>query len=163
MAEIMKSLAVDVTADVPCTLYYACKAIETKEGEVRRSTGWDTFLQVVINAGMQVSETWPMRTERPRQTRSIGSNALASSVSPRWLRRPGPSALAYLLYQKADDKKWANEALAYNTLISAWPALRVGAATHADTPPGPSTKPCCDRIEPRHIHHQIAEAHQTLL
>ena len=45
--------------------------------------------------------------------------------------------LAYLLYQKANDKKWANEALAYNTLISAWPTLRVGAATHADTTTGP--------------------------
>ena len=64
MAEFMKSLAVDVTADVPCTLHYACKAIETKEGEVRRSTGWDTFLQVVINAGMQVRRYWCATADR---------------------------------------------------------------------------------------------------
>ena len=37
--------------------------------------------------------------------------------------------LAYLLYQKADDRGWAQEAGAYNGLITAWPNLRTGAAT----------------------------------
>ena len=35
--------------------------------------------------------------------------------------------LAYLLYQKANDKGWAAEAGAYNGLITAWPNLRTGA------------------------------------
>ncbi len=39
--------------------------------------------------------------------------------------------LAYLLYQKANDKGWAAEAGAYNTLITAWPSLRTGADTSA--------------------------------
>ena len=40
--------------------------------------------------------------------------------------------LAYLLYQKANDKGWAAEAGAYNGLITAWPNLRSSAdATEA--------------------------------
>lgn len=35
--------------------------------------------------------------------------------------------LAYLLYQKANDKGWAAEANAYNSLITAWPSLRESA------------------------------------
>ena len=33
-------------------------------------------------------------------------------------------SLAYVLFRKATDKGWAEEAGAYNRLISAWPALR---------------------------------------
>jgi putative DNA methylase len=32
--------------------------------------------------------------------------------------------LAYVLFQKATDKGWADEAAAYNGLITAWPALQ---------------------------------------
>ena len=325
MAEFMAQVAESQPRDIPATIYYAYKATETKDGEIR-TTGWDTFLQAVIDAGLQVNATWPMRTELGNRLVASGTNALASSIvlacRPRsesaalatrreflatlrqelpgavgvlqssdiapvdmaqstigpgikvfsryarvveadgtsmpvsaalaiinkvlgevldggeaeldadtrfaltWFSQhgynPGPSGdadsvarakntsldgveasgigethagefrlyergelpldwsptdddrltvweatqqltaslersesqaaqllyhlggygdrarqLAYLLYQKADDKKWANEALAYNTLISAWPTLRVGAATHADTVVGP--------------------------
>ena len=325
MAEFMAQVAESQPRDVPATIYYAYKATETKDGEIR-TTGWDTFLQAVIDAGLQVNATWPMRTELGNRLVASGTNALASSIvlacRPRsesaslatrreflaalrqelpgavgvlqssdiapvdmaqsaigpgikvfsryarvveadgtsmsvsaalaiinkvlgevldggeaeldadtrfaltWFSQhgynPGRSGdadsvarakntslagveasgigethagefrlyergelpldwsptdddrltvweatqqltaclersesqaaqllyhlggygerarqLAYLLYQKANDKKWANEALAYNTLISAWPTLRVGAATHADTTTGP--------------------------
>ena len=79
MAEFMKTLAKNVIANVPATVYYAYKATETKDGEVR-STGWDTFLQAVLDAGLQVSATWPMRTELANRPRGLGSNALASSI-----------------------------------------------------------------------------------
>jgi len=46
--------------------------------------------------------------------------------------------LAYLLYQKANDKGWASEAGAYNGLIAAWPSLRTGAATIAATAAAPT-------------------------
>ena len=46
--------------------------------------------------------------------------------------------LAYLLYQKANDKGWASEAGAYNGLITAWPNLRTGAATVAAAATGPT-------------------------
>ena len=81
------------SAGVPATVYYAYKATEAKDGEIR-STGWDTFLQAVIDAGLQVSATWPMRTEKPGRIRSIGSNALASSIVLACRPRPVSAALA---------------------------------------------------------------------
>ena len=93
MAEFMKALAASVTPEIPATIYYAYKATETSNGEVR-STGWDTFLQAVIDAGLQVGATWPLRTERPGRIRSIGSNALASSIVLACRPRPASAVLA---------------------------------------------------------------------
>ena len=64
---------------VPATIYYAYKATETKDGEIR-TTGWDTFLQAVLDAGLQVNATWPMRTELGNRLVASKSNALASSI-----------------------------------------------------------------------------------
>ncbi len=80
MAEFMSEVASSQHPDVPATVYYAYKATEeTKDGSVR-STGWDTFLQAIIDSGLQVTATWPLRTERQARLRSIGFNALASSI-----------------------------------------------------------------------------------
>ena len=79
MADFMAQVAQSQPGDVPATIYYAYKATETKDGEIR-TTGWDTFLQAVLEAGLQVNATWPMRTERPGRMLSIGTNALASSI-----------------------------------------------------------------------------------
>ena len=79
MAEFMAQTARRPPNDAPTTIYYAYKATETKDGEVR-VTGWDTFLQAVLDAGMQVNATWPIRTEKPGRMVSIGTNALASSI-----------------------------------------------------------------------------------
>jgi putative DNA methylase len=77
----------------PATIFYAFKQAEDDEadeddeiaGDVtdlpsRASTGWETFLQGLADAGWQIDGTWPMRTERGVRTRSLGSNALASSI-----------------------------------------------------------------------------------
>ncbi len=79
MAEFMAQVAQHQPADAPATIYYAYKATETKAGEIR-STGWDTFLQAVLDAGLQVNATWPMRTESPGRIVAKGTNALASSI-----------------------------------------------------------------------------------
>ncbi len=79
MAEFMAQVAQSQPGDVPATIYYAYKATETKEGEVR-TTGWDTFLQAVLDAGLQVNATWPMRTELGNRLVASKSNALASSI-----------------------------------------------------------------------------------
>ena len=79
MAEFMRKVAASQIGDVPATLYYAYKATETKDGEVR-STGWATFLQAIIDAGLQVTATWPLRTERRGRMNEVGANALASSI-----------------------------------------------------------------------------------
>ena len=93
MAEFMEALATSVTPEIPATIYYAYKATETSKGEVR-STGWDTFLQAVLDAGLQVSATWPMRTELANRPRGLGSNALASSIVLACRPRPAKAVLA---------------------------------------------------------------------
>ena len=79
MAEFMVQAARSQPSSVPATIYYAYKATETKDGEIR-TTGWDTFLQAVLDAGLQVNATWPMRTESPGRILAQGTNALASSI-----------------------------------------------------------------------------------
>ncbi|MCQ3808890.1 MAG: hypothetical protein KTV16_16720, partial [Acidimicrobiia bacterium] len=79
MAEFMAQVAESHPHDVPATIYYAYKATETKDGEIR-ATGWDTFLQAVLDAGLQVNATWPMRTELGNRLLASKSNALASSI-----------------------------------------------------------------------------------
>ena len=93
MAEFMATLAASHPADLPAAVYYAYKATETKDGEVR-STGWDTFLQGVVDAGLQVTATWPMRTELANRPRGLGSNALASSIVLACRPRSESAALA---------------------------------------------------------------------
>ncbi len=92
MAGFMAEVATSATADVPATVFYAYKAVEAEDGGVR-STGWDTFLQGVIDAGMQVTATWPLRTELANRPRGLGSNALASSVVLACRPRPADAAL----------------------------------------------------------------------
>ena len=93
MAEFMAEVAERQPADVPATIYYAYKATETKEGEIR-TTGWDTFLQAVLDAGLQVNATWPMRTELGNRLLASGTNALASSIVLACRPRPTSAVLA---------------------------------------------------------------------
>jgi putative DNA methylase len=68
----------------PLTVYYAFKQAETDDyGDnlsTTASTGWETMLEGLLRAGFQVTGTWPMHSERGARTRSIDSNALASSI-----------------------------------------------------------------------------------
>ena len=64
----------------PITIFYAFKQAESTGEHGARSTGWETFLDAVIRAGLSVSGTWPTRTEKQGRVMSIGRNALASSV-----------------------------------------------------------------------------------
>jgi putative DNA methylase len=64
---------------IPITVFYAFKQAESDDAGTA-STGWETMLNGLIEAGLSVSATWPMRTERSGRTLGIGSNALASSI-----------------------------------------------------------------------------------
>lgn len=64
----------------PITIYYAFKQSEKVSGDDSYSTGWDTFLEAVIAAGLSVVGTWPMRTEKKGRVVGNDANALASSV-----------------------------------------------------------------------------------
>lgn len=67
--------------DIPVTIYYAYKqsdSDEASEGQV--SSGWETMLSAIIQAGLTITGTWPMNTECSSRSISQGTNALASSI-----------------------------------------------------------------------------------
>jgi putative DNA methylase len=80
MTRAMGRLAQQAHPGCPVTIYYAFKQSESEGGDGTASTGWETFLDAVIQAGFGISGTWPMRTELGNRTRGMGSNALASSI-----------------------------------------------------------------------------------
>ena len=79
MGQAMQRLAQQTHPGFPVTIYYAFKQSEKKGAEGTSSTGWETFLDAVIQAGFSVTGTWPMRTERPTGVK-VAVNALASSI-----------------------------------------------------------------------------------
>ena len=92
----------DVNTEVPMTVYYAYKQQDGgKEGT--SSTGWHTLLDGLIQAGWEITATWPMRSELKNRMLSQGTNALASSIvlacrprpesAPTVMRRSFTSAL----------------------------------------------------------------------
>jgi len=64
----------------PVTIYYAYKQAETDDDNGTHSTGWETFLEAVLQAGFAITGTWPMRTEGDNRQVGVGNNALASSI-----------------------------------------------------------------------------------
>jgi putative DNA methylase len=79
MAEAINNLAVNAHPGFPVSIYYAFKQSETKDTGTA-STGWETFLEAVVNSGFSIDGTWPMRTELANRMIASGTNALASSV-----------------------------------------------------------------------------------
>ena len=80
MTDVMRNLADISNQTFPVTIYYAFKQSETSDTGSTSNTGWETFLQAVINAGFSINGTWPMRTELSNRMISSGTNALASSI-----------------------------------------------------------------------------------
>ena len=80
MTQAMHNLAEKAHPAFPVTIYYAFKQSETKSEAGTSSTGWETFLQAVLDAGFAITGTWPMRTELSNRMISSGTNALASSI-----------------------------------------------------------------------------------
>lgn len=84
MLEALRRLYVEARNDVPTTVYYAFKQSDTDVDESgssdMASSGWETMLAAVVNAGFAITGTWPMRTEKPGRTVGNGTNALASSI-----------------------------------------------------------------------------------
>ncbi len=78
MTEAMGNIVKQSHDAFPITIYYAFKQSETK-AEGTSNTGWETFLEAVISAGMIIDGTWPIRTERPTGVKA-SINALASSI-----------------------------------------------------------------------------------
>ena len=74
--------------DIPVTVYYAFKqSVDDNEGKMT-STGWETMLSAIIQAGFSITGTWPIRTEMANRVLSLGTNALASSIVLVCRKRP---------------------------------------------------------------------------
>ena len=75
--------------DVPVTIYYAYKQSDTDtDTNTTASSGWETMLSAIINAGFAITGTWPMRTEMANRSIASGTNALASSIVLVCRKRP---------------------------------------------------------------------------
>ena len=74
--------------DVPVTIYYAFKQSETSGEHDIASTGWETMLSAIIQAGFSITGTWPIRTEMKTRQLAMGTNALASSIVLVCRKRP---------------------------------------------------------------------------
>ena len=79
MQKVMQNLCAAAAHASPITIYYAFKQKEISDEGVS-SPGWVSFLEGVLNSGLSVVATWPVRTERAARSVGIGTNALASSV-----------------------------------------------------------------------------------
>lgn len=92
--------------EMPLTVYYAFKQAESEDdaesgtdrnhtaGTTTASTGWETMLTGLVNAGFTVTGTWPMRTEATGRMVGMGTNALASSIVLVCRPRPENASLA---------------------------------------------------------------------
>ena len=80
MTLAMRSLADQAHPEAPITIYYAFKQSETNADTGTVSPGWATFLGAVNEAGLQLTGTWPLRTENSSRMIGQGTNSLASSV-----------------------------------------------------------------------------------
>lgn len=95
MRKVFSRIRQTAHPDFPVTVIYAFKqsegdAVEEGDATTTASTGWQTMLEGLVEADLQITGTWPMRTERASRLRSIDSNALASSVA--LICRPRPES-----------------------------------------------------------------------
>ncbi len=79
MTKAIHNIAKQAHPAFPVTIYYAFKQSETKDVEGTSSTGWETFLDAILEAGLAIGGTWPMRTEYTGNLKK-SVNALASSI-----------------------------------------------------------------------------------
>lgn len=97
--QVFRRMRQGIHPDYPFSVFYAFKQTETDENSLspnpspklgegsrrrgegnRASTGWETMLEGLIQAGFSITGTLPMRTELSNRTVASGTNALASSI-----------------------------------------------------------------------------------
>ncbi|TRZ87910.1 MAG: DUF1156 domain-containing protein [Streptomycetaceae bacterium] len=77
--EVFKKIRIEASSEFPIVVYYAFRQTE-KSADGLSSTGWETMLSGLLNAGYAIQATWPVRTEMASRMRNRESNALASSI-----------------------------------------------------------------------------------
>lgn len=86
MLRACKQMFLYAREDTPVTIYYAYKQSDT-DVEGTASSGWETMISAVINAGFIITGTWPIRTELTTALKG-NVNALASSIVLVCRKRP---------------------------------------------------------------------------
>ena len=79
MGDTLRLIREKCSPEFPSSIFYAYKQREEERDGVT-STGWDTMLTALVDAGFQIVGTWPMRTEMANRPNSLDANSLASSV-----------------------------------------------------------------------------------
>lgn len=87
---VFTSIRQQAIAGYPTTVYYAFKQSEADVSGTT-STGWETLLEGMIQAGWEITSTWPMRSELANRMMASGMNALASSIVLSLRPRPDAS------------------------------------------------------------------------
>lgn len=91
MLQTFKQVYTYAREDIPVTIYYAFKQSESDAdgdgSQQTASTGWETMLSAIIQAGFSITGTWPMRTELTTALKG-NLNALASSIVLVCRKRP---------------------------------------------------------------------------
>ena len=80
MLKTCRQLYLYARDEIPVTIYYAYKQSDSDANDGTASSGWETMLSAIIQAGFSITGTWPMRTEMANRSVASGSNALASSI-----------------------------------------------------------------------------------
>ena len=93
MARVLSRIGAIHHSAFPATIFYAFKQQEARQVGVT-STGWETFLQGLVDSSLQITATWPIRTEMPSRMRAMASAALASSIVIACRPRPPNSPMA---------------------------------------------------------------------
>jgi putative DNA methylase len=88
LQKVFEFIRIHQAENFPLTVFYAFRQAEDGDDEAeasqessgaKTSTGWETFLRGLLNAGFSVDGTWPMRTELANKV-TMGTNILASSI-----------------------------------------------------------------------------------
>lgn len=87
----------------PAAIFYAYKQ-QDEEKDGKTSTGWETMLMAIVNAGFQIVSTWPMRTEQTKGFKTT-KNVLASSIVLVCRPRPEDAPFITLRNFQAELKK----------------------------------------------------------
>ena len=87
MLSACKQMNLYAREDIPVTIYYAYKQSDA-DSDGAASSGWETMLSAVVNAGFTITGTWQVRTESPGRSIAQGTNALASSIVLVCRKRP---------------------------------------------------------------------------
>ena len=93
MLETFRNINRYACKNVPITVYYAFKQTDTYGLDDTASTGWETMLSAIIQAGFTLTGTWPLRTELANRSRGVSSNALASSIVLVCRKRPADAPI----------------------------------------------------------------------